>query len=274
MVHVIRLVSCLWLWFSVCLPLWWIRIRGLWKLPDGRDWLRGKLVPVLMGGAMLSKFLIHFSVDGRAMFLLCCLTWGQTVLQRPNSYPSPSEGRQTENYNHRILTNLITWTTALFNSMKLWAMPCRATQDGWVMVESSDKTWSTGGGNDKPLQYSCLENPETVWKGKKIVHWKMNSPGRLGAELESVHELLIAKFRLKLKKVGKTARPFRYDLNQIPQSYIVEVRNRFKGLHLIIRVPDELWMKVHDIVEETGSKIIPKKKKCKKQSVCLRRPNK
>ena len=91
----------------------------------------------------------------------------------------------------------------------------------------------------------------------------MNSPGRLGAELESVHELLIAKFRLKLKKVGKTARPFRYDLNQIPHSYKMEVRNRFKGLHLIIRVPDELWMKVHDIVQETGMKTIPKKKKCK-----------
>ena len=78
------------------------------------------------------------------------------------------------------------------------------------------------------------------------------------------HELLIAKFRLKLKKVGKTTRPFRYDLNQIPNDYTVEVRNRFKGLDLIDRVPDELWMTVHDIVQETGSKIIAKKKKSKK----------
>ena len=78
------------------------------------------------------------------------------------------------------------------------------------------------------------------------------------------HELLIAKFRLKLKKVEKTTRPFRYDLNQIPYDYIVEVRNRFKGLDLIDRVPDEQWMKVHDIVQETGIKTIPKKKKCKK----------
>ena len=78
------------------------------------------------------------------------------------------------------------------------------------------------------------------------------------------HDLLIAKFRLKLKKVGKTTRPFRYDLNQIPYDYTVEVRNRSKGLNLINRVPDELWMEVHDIVQETGIKTIPKKKKCKK----------
>ena len=64
----------------------------------------------------------------------------------------------------------------------------------------------------------------------------------------SDHELLITKFRLKLKKVGKNARPFRYDLNQIPYDYTVEVRNRFKGLDLIDRVPDELWMEVRDIV--------------------------
>ena len=66
-----------------------------------------------------------------------------------------------------------------------------------------------------------------------------------------------------MKKVGKTTRPFRCDLNQIPY-YIVEVRNRFKGLDLIDRVPDELWMEVHDMVQETGIKTIPKKKKCKK----------
>ena len=84
---------------------------------------------------------------------------------------------------------------------------------------------------------------------------------RLGADCGSDHELLIAKFRLKLKKVGKTTRPFRYDLNQSPYDYTVEVRNRLKGLDLIDRVPDELWMEVHDIVQETGIKTIPKKKK-------------
>ena len=67
-----------------------------------------------------------------------------------------------------------------------------------------------------------------------------------------------------MKKVGKTTRPFRYDLNQIPYDYTVEVRNRFKGLHLIDRVPDELWMKVHDIVQETGIKTIPMEKKYQK----------
>ena len=73
-----------------------------------------------------------------------------------------------------------------------------------------------------------------------------------------------AKLKLKLKKVEKTTRPFRYDLNQIPYDYIVEVRNKFKGLHLTDRVLDELWMEVHEIVQETGIKTIPKKKKCKK----------
>ena len=78
------------------------------------------------------------------------------------------------------------------------------------------------------------------------------------------HDLLSAKFRLKLKKVGETTRPFRYDLNQIPYNYTVEVTNRFKGLDLIERVPEELWMEVHDIVQEEEIKTIPKKKKCKK----------
>ena len=87
---------------------------------------------------------------------------------------------------------------------------------------------------------------------------------RLGADCGSDHEHLIARFRLKLKKVGKTTRPFRYDLNHIPYDYIVEVTNRFKELDLIDCVPEELWMKVHDIVQKAGIKTIPKKKKCKK----------
>ena len=95
---------------------------------------------------------------------------------------------------------------------------------------------------------SCIQSAET----------------RLGADCGSDHELLIARFRLKLKKIGKTTRLFRYDLNQIPYDYTVEVRNRFKGLDLIDRVPDELWTEVRVLVQETGIKIIPKKKKCKK----------
>ena len=87
---------------------------------------------------------------------------------------------------------------------------------------------------------------------------------RSGADCVSDHELLIAKFRLILIKVGKTARPFRYDLNQFPYNYTAEVTNRLKGLDLIERVPEELWMEVHDIVQEAGIKTIPKKKKCEK----------
>ena len=84
---------------------------------------------------------------------------------------------------------------------------------------------------------------------------------RPAADCGSDYELLIAKFRLKMKKVGKTTRPFRYDLNQITYDYTVEVRNRFKGLDLIDRVPDELRTEVCDIVQETGIKTIPMEKK-------------
>ena len=84
------------------------------------------------------------------------------------------------------------------------------------------------------------------------------------ADHDNHNKLLIANFRLKLKKVGKTIRPFRYDLNQIPYDYTVEVTNKFKGLGLIDRVPEELWTKVHDIGQEAVTKTIPKKKKCKK----------
>ena len=90
------------------------------------------------------------------------------------------------------------------------------------------------------------------------------SKKRLEADCGSDHELLIAKFRLKLKKVGKTTIPFRYDLNQIPYGYTVEMRNRFKESDLIDTVPDELWTEVHDLVQETRIKTIAKKKKCKK----------
>ena len=92
---------------------------------------------------------------------------------------------------------------------------------------------------------------------------------RPGAGYGSDHELLITKFRLKLKKVGKTSRPFRYDLNQIHNYYTVEVRNRFKGLDMTDRVPDELWMEVHNIVHETGSKTIPPKKEMQKSKMAI-----
>ena len=87
---------------------------------------------------------------------------------------------------------------------------------------------------------------------------------RLGADCVSHDQLLIAKFSLKLKKVRKTPRAFRYDLNQIPNNYTVEVTNRFKGLDLIDRVTKELWMEIYNTVQEAEIKTIPKKNKCKK----------
>ena len=94
---------------------------------------------------------------------------------------------------------------------------------------------------------------------------------RPGADCPSDHELLNTKFRLKLKEVGKTTRLFRYDLDQIPYDCTVEVRNRFKGLDLIDRVPDELGTEVRDIVQETGIKTIPMEKNAKEQNGCLGR---
>ena len=90
------------------------------------------------------------------------------------------------------------------------------------------------------------------------------SKSRLGADCGSDHEFLIVKIRLKLKKVGKTTRPFRYDVNHIPYDYTLEVTNRSKGLDLIDIVPEELWMEFHDIVQEAVINTIPKKKKFKK----------
>ena len=96
---------------------------------------------------------------------------------------------------------------------------------------------------------------------------------RPGADYGSDNKLLIAKFRLKLQKVGKTTRPFRYDLNQILCDYTVGVRNRFQGIRSD-RVPEELLTEVRDIVQEAGIKTIPKKKKCKRQNGCLKGPYK
>ena len=88
----------------------------------------------------------------------------------------------------------------------------------------------------------------------------MSTKIRLGADCGSDHELLIAKFRLKLKKVEKTTRPFRYDLNQIPYDYTVEVRNRFRGLDMIDRVPDELWTEVLTLYRRQGPRPSPRER--------------
>ena len=103
--------------------------------------------------------------------------------------------------------------------------------------------------------FLAVKDGETLYKLAKT---------KLGADYGSDHELLIAKFRLELKKVGKITRPFGYDLNQIPYDYTVEVMNRFKRLNLVDRVPEELWTDVCNIIQEAVTKTIPKKKKCKR----------
>ena len=95
------------------------------------------------------------------------------------------------------------------------------------------------------------------------------SKSKTRADCGSDHEFLIAKFRLKLKKIGKTTKPFRHDLNQIHYDYTVEVRDRFKGLDLTDRIPDELRTEVHDTVQETGIKNIPKKKEMEKSKMAF-----
>ena len=104
--------------------------------------------------------------------------------------------------------------------------------------------------------------------------YTVNKKKRPGADCGSDHELLIVKFRLKQKKVGGNTRPFRCDLDQIPCDYTVEVTNRFKGLDLIDRVPEELWTDIRDIVQDAVIKTIPKKRNRKSQNGCLRRPYK
>ena len=102
----------------------------------------------------------------------------------------------------------------------------------------------------KLIIFFAAEDGEALYSQQKT---------RPGADCGSDHEPFIAKFRLKLKKVGKTTRPFRYDLNQIPYDYAVKVRNRFKRLDLIDGVPEELWMQVRDIVQEVVIRTSPRK---------------
>ena len=119
------------------------------------------------------------------------------------SYLYPSEGRQTENHNHRKLTKLITWITAFSNLMILWAMPCKTTQDGRVMVESSGKTWSTGEENGKPLKYSCLQNPMNSMKRQKDMTLKDELPRLVGAQLWLKKSGEIAPERTKRQRQSK-----------------------------------------------------------------------
>ena len=123
-----------------------------------------------------------------------------------------------------------------------------------------------GKGNENPRLYSYLENPMDRGAWQATVHrsQKVGQDLQLNDNCMCNTYLYTYTVRLKLKKVGKTTRPFRYDLSQIPYNYTVEVRNRFKGLDLIDRVSNELWTEVHDIVQDSGIKTIPMEKKCKK----------
>ena len=128
------------------------------------------------------------------------------------------------------------------------------------MPSSNNTREDSTHGHDQMVKQNQTDYILCRQRSRSSIHSENTWPG---PDCGSNHELLITKFRLKWKKIGTTTRPFRYDLNQIPYDYTVEVRNRFKG-DLIDRVPDELWMEVHDILQKTESKTIPKKKKCKK----------
>ena len=117
----------------------------------------------------------------------------------------------------------------------------------------------------------AAKDGKALYSQKKTNKQKKKPRTKLGADYHLDHELLIAKFILKLKKVGKTTRPFRYVLNQIIYDYKVEMRNRFKGLDLIDRVPDELWMEVRTLYRRQELRPSPRKRNTKKQNGCLRR---
>ena len=118
-------------------------------------------------------------------------------------------------------------------------------------------TWtSPGGQHQNQIDYILCSQ-----RWRNSIH---SAKSRPGADCGLDHQHLIGKFKLKLKKEGKTTWPFRYDLNRIPYDYTVEVTNRFKGLDLVDRMPEELWTEVHNSVQEVVTKSIPEKKKCRK----------
>ena len=141
-----------------------------------------------------------------------------------------------------------------------------AAKDGEALYSQQKK-------KDQEMTVAQVMNSLSAGKDGEALYSQQQQK-RPGDDCGSGHELFITKFRLKLKKSGKTARPFRYDLNQIPYEYTVEVRNRFKGLDLIDRVPEELWTEVHDTYGRQGSRPSPWKRNAKKQNGCLGRPYK
>ena len=159
-------------------PLWPFYIQRTWKsfrVTPAHATLRPKSLEDSVAFFFFFLSVQHLRPSLIASRPISPMSFPFPYLALPPSLLEPLHCR--EPWDHRKLTNLITWTTALSNSMKLWAMLCRATQDGWIMVQSSDRMWSNGKGNGKPLQCSCLENPINSMKSNKIGHWKMKSTG-------------------------------------------------------------------------------------------------
>ena len=146
----------------------------------------------------------------------------------------------------------------LFTIAQVWEQSKCPLIVGWIKkmwhMNLMEYYWTL-----KKEEIPAICNSMNEFWGYYAKRYKPNIDNDCGSD----HELLIGKFRLKLKKVGETTRPFRYDLNQIPYNYTVEVMNRFMGLDLTDRVSEELWTKIRDIVQEAVIKIIPKKKKGK-----------
>ena len=176
-------------------------------------------------------------------------------------------------FHHRGLKWKIKKSRGTWSNRQIW--PCNTkwsrTKANRVLPRECTRRlhpWTSSDGQ----YWNHIDYIHCSWRWRSFIQ---SAKARLGADCDSDHELLIEKLRLKLKKVGKTIRPFRYDLNQIPYDYTVKLTNRFKGLHLIDRVHHELWTEVSDIVQETGIRTIPKEKKnATKQNGCLRRPYK
>ena len=209
----------------------------------------------------------------------CWRSWSWTVLWRPTRPSIPKTPKKCP-FHYKGLECKSRKLRKTWSNRKIWPWSTEWSRTKVNRVLPRERT----GHSKHPLpttQEKTLLMDITRWSIPNQIdyilcsqRWRssiQSAKARLGADCGSEHEFLIAKFRLKLKKVGKTTRLFRYDLNQIPYDYTVEVRNRFKGLDLIDRVPDR-WNEVRDIIQETGIKTIPMEKKCK--NGCLRRPYK
>ena len=303
--------------------LWWRRIRGLWNLPDGRDWLRGKLDLVPMGRAMLSKSLIQFSIDGRGCVpslvfdlrpdhgggnedngaLHCCTLCLQPCCRSP---PTHSSARASWTLMHKSgsvshgVTAPFSWILAHTRFCLCPPKVCFA-KVGSREIPGVTGKFGLGVQNEagQRLTEFCQENTlviaNTLFQQQKRRLYTWTSPDgqyrnqidyilcsqrwrssiqsakrRLGADCGSDHELLIAKITLKLKKVEKTTRQFRYDLNQILYDYTVEVTKRLKGLDLI-ECLKKYGHRFMTLYRRQGTRPSSRKRNAKRQNGCLRR---